>query len=144
VWTKCHNLIQKTESWRYLMFRKWYFLIPEVIIMAVKPLFVLETMPLIHVSSNISVRIFQISNYSHSLNRNVTLHHFYIVVKLLGLPWGKGTFWRNSSWLSSSIFCCTALFQVVLGKRTSRAWNRCFVGKIQRPCFSPMSLLLRY
>jgi hypothetical protein len=27
--------------------------------------------------------------------------------------------------------------------RTLRAWNRCFVGKIQRPCFSPTSLLLR-
>jgi hypothetical protein len=29
-------------------------------------------------------------------------------------------------------------------KRTLRAWNRCFIGKIQRPCFSPMPLLLRY
>jgi hypothetical protein len=24
-------------------------------------------------------------------------------------------------------------------KRTLQAWNRCFVGKIQRPCFSPVS-----
>jgi hypothetical protein len=29
-------------------------------------------------------------------------------------------------------------------KITLRAWKRCFVSKIQRPCFSPMSLLLRY
>jgi hypothetical protein len=28
-------------------------------------------------------------------------------------------------------------------KRTLRAWNRCFIGKIQRPCFSPKSLLIR-
>jgi hypothetical protein len=29
-------------------------------------------------------------------------------------------------------------------KRTLRAWKRCFVSKIKRSCFSPMSLLLRY
>jgi hypothetical protein len=29
-------------------------------------------------------------------------------------------------------------------KRTLQAWKRYFVSKIQRPCFSPMSLLLRY
>jgi hypothetical protein len=29
-------------------------------------------------------------------------------------------------------------------KRTLRATKRRFVRKIQRPCFSPMSLLLRY
>jgi hypothetical protein len=29
-------------------------------------------------------------------------------------------------------------------KRTLRAWKRCLVSKIQRPCFLPISLLLRY
>jgi hypothetical protein len=29
-------------------------------------------------------------------------------------------------------------------KRTLWAWKRCFVSKSQWPCFSPMSLLLRY